>query len=1237
LSTQDAGERTRCYDRLLAIYARLGLVDRAVQVGLRYRQLLLQGGGAPGRGTLVRLRDLDVQLGGCYLVLGHYRTAEAYLERALAEVPGLPPLQPLLRVMALTDLARCAEKRGDRARASRFWRQVEEVAREQLDRPRQVLTPQEQIECVGRLADSYRFREQPAKAIARLVPLLALHDRLADLDGKRDTLRRLAGHHAALGQDREAEKYLRQALALPPAPGPAQRIARGDLADELAEALARQKHTAEMDKWRRQAAEEYRSVLEASPGERRAEVAPVITAFWRLQKLYQKTSQYRQALQLAEDQTREWAGGALAEPKLKSEEGTLKVILGSFAQARPTLRAAVADLERQSPLNYIDLPRAFNNLAIVEQVTGDTDRAEALATKCLKLYRTQELPDDLLVVEAYNVLGSCAAERGLYALAIERFREGIARCDKLGTAADLPHSSLLLNVALLHKSQGDLAEALRALEQALVIYRRLVQPDALGFAAFDAARVSLYTAQGRLAEAYALAPHILELCRKYEIEDGPLVVTARHCEGLYHLSRGEFSAAEQAWRQVRTLLEKAKDAPLLPRTLNYLGLSAELQGRLKEAEGLYAQAEALQRDNQRAFPVTHFITLWRQAGLAERAGRRSQARRLLEEAVAVVERARLKTYGDAQQRANFFAQFEAGFEDLVDAYVRDGDVESAFAASARGRSRTLLDQLQLAGVDPRAALKGTRGAELRLQEAELRQRITALRARAQFIAVGSAQQAQVRKLLADLDEAQESYAAVWREILNASPVYRSLSAEDPSRDLLPKLRRHVLGPRTLLLAYHIGRARSYLFLLGDRSFKPEAFPLTAPAGVADRLAAVETPPTETALKGARGIVLQRKRQQPEPPPSAGPADPTTAVPLTQFVARALVDQYRGQIADPDFRATRGFVLVSRSPRRPVPPQGLELLGNVLLPPAARRRIKEYGAECLVVIPDGPLHKLPLEALLLETSPRPRYVLDELPPLVYAPSAAVLALLADRPAPTGPLSLLTVSNPAYPQPKEVSTPTASQGGSRGLLGLKGQLPLLPFTAKESENIRKFFDPDRVQQLEGPRATERAVAAAVAGKRMIHLAAHGFADDRLGNLFGALALTPPPPGRETPEDDGFLSLHEIYALPLKDCDLAVLSACVTNVGPQRPLEAGVTVASGFLAAGARRVVASHWSVDDESTAVLMAAFFKGVTAEARGGGLVRFARALQEARLKVRNTPRWSAPFYWAPFVLIGPAE
>lgn len=77
-------------------------------------------------------------------------------------------------------------------------------------------------------------------------------------------------------------------------------------------------------------------------------------------------------------------------------------------------------------------------------------------------------------------------------------------------------------------------------------------------------------------------------------------------------------------------------------------------------------------------------------------------------------------------------------------------------------------------------------------------------------------------------------------------------------------------------------------------------------------------------------------------------------------------------------------------------QRLDLLGQVLLPPAVRRRIQQLAPEVLVVVPDGPLHQLPLEAILLEAilleaillkaGDRPRYGLDEFP--VSASSSAL---------------------------------------------------------------------------------------------------------------------------------------------------------------------------------------------------------------------------------------------------------
>jgi CHAT domain-containing protein len=351
------------------------------------------------------------------------------------------------------------------------------------------------------------------------------------------------------------------------------------------------------------------------------------------------------------------------------------------------------------------------------------------------------------------------------------------------------------------------------------------------------------------------------------------------------------------------------------------------------------------------------------------------------------------------------------------------------------------------------------------------------------------------------------------------------------------------------------------------------------------------------------------------------------VPLTDAAAGRLVDHYLRQIADPGFTPTRGIAVTPKAAGAGVTAVPGEVLGEAVLPAALRDRLKATGAKQVVVIPDAGLHKVPFEALLVRTDGPPRYALDELPPVSYAPSPVVLAVVTARPrAVTGPASLLTAADPAYPEA------AAAPDGVRAVRET-GALPRLPYTAVESETVRRFFPADRVTALLREAATEPAVAAAVPGKRYIHLAAHGFADDAFGNLFAAVALTPPPAGAATPDNDGFLTMNEIYRLNLTGCELTVLSACVTNVGPQRPLEAGVTLSGAFLAAGSRGVMASCWSVDDRATAELMGAFFAGVNPA--GSSPAAPAEALRAARLAVRGRPGWESPFYWAPFVYVGP--
>src|SRR5207248_1021696 len=145
-------------------------------------------------------------------------------------------------------------------------------------------------------------------------------------------------------------------------------------------------------------------------------------------------------------------------------------------------------------------------------------------------------------------------------------------------------------------------------------------------------------------------------------------------------------------------------------------------------------------------------------------------------------------------------------------------------------------------------------------------------------------------------------------------------------------------------------------LVGGSTARSEAFALTVSQEVAGRMATHSLGASRAAVGGAgtRGLLLlPRGGDKPPPaPPRTATAGPQ--VPLSVAVARALIEQYRFQVAYSGFQPTRGLQLLPRDPGRPVAVQRPELPGDVFLPAAARKRLRELAPEAVVVVPDGPL-------------------------------------------------------------------------------------------------------------------------------------------------------------------------------------------------------------------------------------------------------------------------------------------
>ena len=145
------------------------------------------------------------------------------------------------------------------------------------------------------------------------------------------------------------------------------------------------------------------------------------------------------------------------------------------------------------------------------------------------------------------------------------------------------------------------------------------------------------------------------------------------------------------------------------------------------------------------------------------------------------------------------------------------------------------------------------------------------------------------------------------------------------------------------------------------------------------------------------------------------------------------------------------------------------------------------------------------------------------------------------------------------------------------------------------------------------------------KVVHLATHGVIDA------DAPALSRLYLSRENAQDrgaDGLLYTGDIFGLQL-DADLVCLSACETGLGKLQSGEGLLGLSRAFLYAGSRRLVVSLWTVNDQSTAQLTTQMYHHAFQNQRS-----WSAALRQSKLEMIRGGTYAAPYYWAPFVLVG---
>lgn len=279
------------------------------------------------------------------------------------------------------------------------------------------------------------------------------------------------------------------------------------------------------------------------------------------------------------------------------------------------------------------------------------------------------------------------------------------------------------------------------------------------------------------------------------------------------------------------------------------------------------------------------------------------------------------------------------------------------------------------------------------------------------------------------------------------------------------------------------------------------------------------------------------------------------------------------------------------------------------------RVTQAGA--LIVIPDGVLNYLPFETL----KPAPGSFLGARFVVSYAPSASVLAELQDRPGQGAAKELLAFGDPDFGGLRDS---VAGQDAVRAADERNGlRLTALPSSRREVRDIAALYPPSTVSAYLGSAATKASLTAErLDTYKRIHFATHAFVDESRPERSGiALAAD----GRRDP----ILRVPEIARLRIS-ADLVVLSACQTGLGKLIRGEGVAGLRQAFLHAGASRVVASLWPVNDTATAEFMGLFYRNMNHGATPSA------ALRQAKTAMMNSPvvAYHDPQYWAAFVLIG---
>ncbi|HTD24466.1 MAG TPA: tetratricopeptide repeat protein [Terriglobales bacterium] len=868
---------------------------------------------------------------------------------------------------------------------------------------------------------------------------------------------------------------------------------------------------------------------------------------------------------------------------------------GDLTTAEKFHQRALLIQEKLAPDSLV-VSVAFNNLGLVAWKRGDLAKAEGYHQQAL-LIREKLAPDSLDVANTLNNLGVVARYRGDLDKAEDYYRGALTIRQKLAPGS-LDVATSLNNLGVIARHRGDLDKAEEYYRGALTIRQKLA-PGSLDAASTlnNLGLVARDSGDSNKAEEYSRQA----LTIREKLAPGSLdVAESLDMLGNVAHDRGDLEKAEEYHSRALAMQEKIAAGGLdVAESLNMLGNVARDRGDLTKAEEYYDRARAIW---EKLAPerTDYAETLAALAGIKVKKKELDTAAQLLEKALNVLEGQMSQFGGEEEIRSGFRAKHLSYYQDYIDLLMQQKQSEQALQVVERSRARTLLEMLAAAHVDVRKGGNPALIERERSLEADIAAK-TNLRIRLES---GKATEEQVAPVNQEIQKLLAERKDVEAQIRMSSPGYAALT--QPQTLSAKQIEQQLLGADTVLIEYSLGDKRSYVWAV-----TPEL------------LAGYELPKRADIESAARQVYEQltaRNRTL------KGETEPQRKARLTKAEA-----EY-----------SEAAATLSRM---------------VLAPVAAQLKGKR-----LLIVSDGALQYIPFAVLPEPEAPRSDNQSSSKgqPPLVEGheivnlPSASVLSVLRGERIgrKEGTKAVAVLADPVFapndarvnsgrmrdPESKEKILDAASSSAfwsadhltrSVADVGLSGEgayLPRLRSTRQEAEAIIAVTPPgEGMEALDFRASRATATSPELAQYRVVHFATHGLLDSEHPELSGLVLSLVDEKGKQ---QNGFLELEDIYNLNLP-AELVVLSACETGLGKQIQGEGLVGLTRGFMYAGASRVMASLWKVDDVATAELMGRFYKAMEKEG-----MRPAAALRQAQIEMWKQKDWSSPYYWAAFQMQG---